>query len=152
MPDLTASDGTRLHFEAFGDPAGRPVVLIAGFKAAATTWRSQVKPLAKAGYRVIAFDRRGHGASDVGPAGSHTMTRHGKDLRDLLETLDLHDATLVGGSMGGNAIWAMLAATGSARVRDVVIVDQTPRMRNAPDWPHGFYDYDDSNADTFFAT
>jgi pimeloyl-ACP methyl ester carboxylesterase len=33
-----------------------------------------------------------------------------------------------------------------------VIVDQTPKMLNAADWPRGFYGYDESNIDTFFAT
>ncbi|WP_127794850.1 alpha/beta fold hydrolase [Agromyces sp. LHK192] len=152
MTDFTASDGTRLHFDEHGDPAGRAVVLIAGFKAAATTWMYQTKALAKAGYRVIALDRRGHGASDVGPDGSHDMDRHGRDIRDLLDHLALEDATLVGGSMGGNSIWAMLAESGSARVRDVVIVDQTPKMLNDAGWAHGFYGFDASNADSYFAT
>jgi non-heme chloroperoxidase len=172
LAHITASDGTRLHYVESGDPSARPVVLIAGFKAAASSWRYQVKPLTRAGHRVIAFDRRGHGGSEVGPAtgadgaSAHTMQRHGADIGDLLEQLDLEDATLVGQSMGGNAIWAHLASStgvdaggdgvgGSAgpsgRIRDVVIVDQTPKMLNSEDWAFGFYDYDSSNADTMFA-
>ncbi|ANJ28414.1 alpha/beta fold hydrolase [Agromyces aureus] len=154
MPSITSSDDVDLHYLEWGDPSARTVVLIAGFKAAATSWRYQVKPLERAGLRVIAFDRRGHGRSGVGPADGHTMRRHGADIRDLLESLDLHDATLVGQSMGANSIWAMLRATpdAAARVRDVVTVDQTPKMLNDDDWAHGFYDYDATNRDTFFAT
>ncbi|KQM81000.1 alpha/beta fold hydrolase [Agromyces sp. Leaf222] len=173
MPTITSSDGIRLHYVESGDPAGRPVVLIAGFKAAATSWHYQVKPLTRAGYRVIAFDRRGHGRSEIGPEDGHTMDRHGADIGDLVEQLDLVDATLVGQSMGGNAIWALLGSAGAAGsvgtagsagsagtegstgargIRDVVIVDQTPKMLNSDDWAHGFYDYDDTNADTLFAT
>ena len=33
-----------------------------------------------------------------------------------------------------------------------MIVDQTPKMLNTSDWPYGFYDYDEANADTYFAT
>ncbi|MRX43593.1 alpha/beta fold hydrolase [Agromyces kandeliae] len=151
MVDLIASDGTRLNYLEYGDPAGRPVVLIAGFAAPATSWRYQVKPLARAGYRVLALDRRGHGTSEPGD-GEPTMERHGGDIGDLLEALDLTDATLVGQSMGGDAIWALVAGHGTGRIRDIVIVDQTPCMLNSDDWPHGFYDYDDANRDTFFAT
>ena len=43
----------------------------------ASSWKPQFAALEDAGYRVIAFDRRGHGASEVGPDGSHTMDRHG---------------------------------------------------------------------------
>lgn len=151
MPDITASDGTRLNYTSSGDPAGRPVVLIAGFKAAASSWRYQVKPLERAGLRVVTFDRRGHGGSEVA-AAEHTMDRHGADIHDLLEALDLRDVTLVGQSMGGNAVWALVDRFGTDRVRDIVIVDQTPRMLNGDDWEFGFYDYDASNADTAFAT
>lgn len=171
MPTITSSDGIRLHYVESGDPAGRPVVLIAGFKASATGWHYQVKPLTRAGYRVIAFDRRGHGLSETGPEGGHTMDRHGADIGELVEQLGLADATLVGQSMGGNAIWALLASSGSTGaagsdgaagsssastgprgIRDVVIVDQTPKMLNSDDWAHGFYDYDAGNAETLFAT
>ncbi|WP_430647147.1 alpha/beta fold hydrolase [Agromyces sp. GXS1127] len=150
MVDLIASDGTRLNYLEYGDPGGRPVVLVAGFKAPATSWRYQVKPLARAGYRVIALDRRGHGKSDPGE-GEPTMERHGRDILDLLDGLDLTDATLVGQSMGGNALWALVAERGTERIRDLVIVDQTPCMLNSDDWPNGFYDYVDGNRDSFFA-
>ena len=150
LPTITSSDGVRLNYLESGDPGGRPVVLVAGFKASAASWRYQVKPLEKAGHRVIAFDRRGHGASEVG--SEHTMQRHGADLHDLLTSLDLDDATIVGGSMGGNSTWSLVEQFGSARLREVVIVDQTPKMLNSDDWDYGFYGYDASNADTFFAS
>jgi pimeloyl-ACP methyl ester carboxylesterase len=150
MPTITSSDGTRLNYVEAGDPAARPVVLIAGFKAAATTWSYQVKPFARAGLRVIAFDRRGHGASEIGP-DDHTMDRHGADIHDLLRELELDDVTLVGQSMGGNAIWSCVRQFGTGGIRDIVIVDQTPKMLNTADWPFGFYDYDASNVDTLFS-
>ncbi|MGW4929342.1 alpha/beta fold hydrolase [Agromyces sp. NPDC004153] len=151
MPTITSSDGTRLHYVETGDPAARPVVLVAGFKAPATSWSYQVKPLARAGLRVIAFDRRGHGASEVGP-DDHTMDRHGADIHDLLSELELDDVTLVGQSMGGNAIWSCVRQFGTGGIRDIVIVDQTPKMLNTADWPFGFYDCDASNVDAMFAT
>ncbi|ROQ02111.1 pimeloyl-ACP methyl ester carboxylesterase [Rathayibacter sp. PhB93] len=163
MPDFTTDDGVRLSWTEQGDPAGRPVVLIAGFKAPATSWKPQQGPLAEAGYRVISFDRRGHGLSERTEAGA-TMLRHGADLAQLLRHLDLRGAALVGGSMGGNSIWAFLAgsaggtagstdeSTDASRVDRIVIVDQTPRMLNGDDWPYGFYDYTEANRDTLFAT
>ncbi|MEU1972758.1 alpha/beta hydrolase [Microbacterium sp. NPDC019599] len=151
MTALTADDGVRLDYAEHGSPSGRPVVLLAGFKAAGASWAYQVEPLAKAGYRVLVVDLRGHGAAERPDAGVD-MSRRGKDVRDVLEALDLRDAVLVGGSMGGNTIWSYLDQCGTSRVRAIVIVDQTPRMLNGPDWPHGFYGYDGSNADSHFAT
>ncbi|WP_438353843.1 alpha/beta fold hydrolase [Microbacterium sp. CJ88] len=151
MSTFETSDSVRLNYHESGDPTGRPVLLVAGFKAPATSWKPQRAALEKAGHRVIALDRRGHGASEVGPDGSHTMDRHGADIGDAIEALGLHDTTVVGQSMGGNAIWALQAAGGSRGIRSIVIVDQTPKMLNAPDWPLGFYGYDASNVDTLFA-
>jgi len=151
MASLTAHDGVRLDYTEYGDATGRPVVLMSGFKALAASWRYQVKPLAAAGYRVIVVDLRGHGASDR-PESGVDMEVRGKDVRDVLETLDLHDAVLVGGSMGGNTIWSYIRQCGASRVGAVVIVDQTPKMLNTSDWSHGFYGYDASNIDTYFAT
>jgi non-heme chloroperoxidase len=80
------------------------------------------------------------------------MQRHGEDLGDFITALDLQDAVLVGGSMGGNTIWSYIGQYGTARLSGVVIVDQTPKMINTDDWPHGFYDYTEANRDTTFAT
>jgi non-heme chloroperoxidase len=151
MASLTTDDGVRLDYLDSGTAAGRPVVLIAGFLAPATSWLYQVPALEKAGYRVIAFDRRWHGTSEK-PTFGNTMQRHGQDLALLLETLDLRGAVLVGGSQGGNTIWSFLGQFGSARIAGAVIVDQTPKMINDADWPYGFYDYTPEVADTMFAT
>lgn len=150
MTALRADDGARIEYTESGDPRGRPVVLLAGFTAPATSWLYQLKPLREAGYRVIAVDLRGHGASEL-PASGVDMDRRGADVRDVLDALDLHDAVLVGASMGGNTVWSYLAQFGTTRVGAVVVVDQTPKMLNADDWPHGFYGYDEANVDTYFA-
>ena len=64
---------------------------------------------------MIALDRRGHGGSEIGPDGAHTMDRHGADIGDAIDALGLEDVTVVGQSMGGNAIWALLAAGADRR-------------------------------------
>lgn len=144
------TDGHGVEYTEHGDPAGRPVVLLAGFKAPASSWRSQVPALVGAGHRVLAVDLPGHGAAGPLPAGT-TMERRGRDLHAFLERLDLTGAVLVGGSMGGNTIWALASQYGAGRLGAAVVVDQTPKMLNTPDWPHGFYGYDARNADTYFA-
>ena len=147
---ITADDGYRIHVAEHGDVTGRPVVLLAGFKAAATTWRFQLRSLVDAGYRVLAVDIRGHG--DTEPIGRDvTMRRRADDVATVLEQLDVRDATLVGGSMGGNTIWAYVDAHGTDRLRSIVVVDQTPRMLNDADWRHGYYGYEPANRDTYFA-
>jgi non-heme chloroperoxidase len=148
MPTITSSDGVRLRY--VDDGAGRPIVLLAGFCAPLETWELQRRPLLAAGYRVVALDRRSHGGSDS-PAYGHRMARHGKDLWDVLTALDLDDAVLIGGSMGGSTIWAYYDLFGAERLGAVVTVDQTPKMINDGSWPYGFYGLAPSNVGTFFA-
>jgi non-heme chloroperoxidase len=125
MPSITTSDGVRLNYLDAGDPAGPPVVLIAGFRAPATSWYRQWDALRA--YRVLSLDRRSHGASED-PPGGHTMARQSEDLSDFLTGLEIRDAVLVGGSMGASTIWSYLKGFGTDRVRAAVSVDQTPKM------------------------
>jgi non-heme chloroperoxidase len=148
MPTVTTNDGVSLNY--LDEGTGPAVVLIAGFTAPATSWVLQGDALVSAGFRAVAVDRRSHGASDS-PMFGQRMSRHGKDLADSLAALDLHDAVLVGGSMGANVIWAYLDLFGTDLVRGVLCVDQTPKMVNTPEWPFGFYGLDDSNVGTLFA-
>ena len=149
MTTLLADDGVRLDYTEAGAKAGRPVVLIAGFRAPATSWLYQVPALTKAGYRVLSVDIRGHGVAER--PDTVDMDRRGLDVRDVLEALELEGAVLVGGSMGANTIWSYVAQCGLDRLAAVVTVDQTPKMLNTAEWTHGFYGYDASNRDTYFA-
>jgi non-heme chloroperoxidase len=148
MPTITTSDGVRLHYADEGD--GAPVVLIAGFCAPLESWELQRSALAGAGYRVIGLDRRSHGGSDSPPYGQR-LSRHGKDVHEVLTELGLDDVTLIGGSMGASTIWAYYDLFGAERLRAVVSVDQTPKMVNDDTWPYGFYGLTPENVGTFFA-
>lgn len=148
MPRFTTNDGVSLAFTDTGD--GPPVVLVNGYTAPATAWALNEDALLAAGYRVIGFDRRSSGESETTTHGQR-MARHGRDLGELLEHLDLGGVTLVGASMGGNTIWAYVDQFGTGALRGVVVADQTPKMLNDADWPYGFYGYDAGNAGTLFA-
>ena len=140
VPSITTNDSVRLDYIEVGNPNGRPLVFIAGFKAEAASWLYQIEEFAQAGYRVLARAMRGHGTSEK-PDWGHRMARRGMDLSNFLTTLDLREVTLVGQSMGGNTVWSYLGLYGTGRVSGVVIVDQTPKMLNTDDWEHGFYGY-----------
>jgi non-heme chloroperoxidase len=147
MAVFTTNDGVELAYTDEG--TGPLVVSIAGYTASRSTWMLTHDALLEAGYRSVLFDRRSHGDSETPPFGQR-MARHGADIHGLLEHLDTTDAVLVGQSMGANAVWAFIDLFGSRGVRAVVAVDQTPKMINIPDWPHGFYGITPENAGTFF--
>lgn len=147
MPQFRTSDDVTLAFTDEGD--GTAVVLVAGFLAAATSWHFTTRALLDAGYRVIEFDRRNHGASEA-PTYGQRLSRHGKDLHELLTALELDRAYLVGGSMGASAIWAYFDLFGYARCLGMVSVDQTPKMVSRDGWENGFYGLRAENVGTFF--
>ncbi len=95
--------------------SGQPVVLIHGFPLDGESWGKQQAALLDAGYRVIAYDRRGFGASSKTGSGSDYDT-FAADLHALLEELDLTDAVLVGFSMGTGEIARYLSRYGTDRI------------------------------------
>jgi pimeloyl-ACP methyl ester carboxylesterase len=97
---LEGSDGGSISVISRGE--GPPIVLSHGVTLSVRTWVKQMESLPAAGFRTIAFDHRGHGASTVGTAG-HTLDTLADDMRTVIEDLDLHDAVIVGHSMGGVA-------------------------------------------------
>jgi non-heme chloroperoxidase len=101
--------------------SGQPVVLIHGFPLNGESWGKQQAALLDAGYRVIAYDRRGFGASTKAGTG-YDYDTFADDLAALLETLDLHDAVLVGFSMGTGEIARYLSRHGSDRIAKVAFL------------------------------
>lgn len=82
MPLLPTADGTRLFYNDWG--SGRPVVLIHGWPLDADMWEYQVPDLVAAGYRVVAYDRRGFGRSDQ-PAGGYDYDTLADDLAAVMQ-------------------------------------------------------------------
>ncbi|GAA1477380.1 alpha/beta hydrolase [Nocardioides aestuarii] len=124
MPKISTADQTELHVDDSGGD-GRPVVLIHGWPLSAEAWADQVPALTDAGYRVVAYDRRGFGRSDK-PAGGFEYDTLAADLKAVLEGLDLTDATLVGFSMGGGEVARYVANHGQERLHSVVFAGAIP--------------------------
>ncbi|WP_404434732.1 alpha/beta hydrolase [Microbacterium lacus] len=100
---------------------GQPVVLIHGFPLNGESWGKQQAALLDAGYRVIAYDRRGFGASSKTASG-YDYDTFAADLHALMEDLDLRDAVLVGFSMGTGEIARYLSRYGAARIAKVAFL------------------------------
>ena len=129
-----------LHYEDHG--AGRPVVLIHGWPLSGRSWENQVPALVAAGYRVIAYDRRGFGNSSQ-PWGGYDYDTFAADLNALLEHLDVREATLVGFSMGGGEVVRYLGTYGSDRVAQAVLASAVPPyLYKSDDNPDGGLDDD----------
>jgi pimeloyl-ACP methyl ester carboxylesterase len=100
---LATDDGAILRVHVAGPPDGRPVVMAHGWTESLEVWAPVGRRLVESGDRVVLYDQRGHGESTFGDDG-FGPERLGQDMGTILEQLDLHDAVLVGHSMGGVAV------------------------------------------------
>lgn len=140
MTDVGAHHGlfknTGLHVDDTGGP-GRPVVLIHGWPLSGASWSEQVPVLHEAGFRVVTYDRRGFGRSEK-PLLGYQYGTLSEDLHSLVTELDLHDATLIGFSMGGGEVARYLTTFGPERIRSAVFASSvTPFLMQTSDNPDG---------------
>ncbi|MFJ3103803.1 alpha/beta fold hydrolase [Streptomyces sp. NPDC086835] len=127
MPFIKVAEGgsapINLYYEDHG--TGQPVVLIHGWPLNGASWEKQTAALLAAGHRVVTYDRRGFGRSDQ-PAEGYDYDTFASDLNEVLTTLDLRDAVLVGFSMGSGEVTRYLGTYGSDRIAKAVVIGVVP--------------------------
>ena len=131
QPRWFATPGGRMHYIDEGPRGGRPTVLVHGNPTWGFVYRAFVGPLAAAGYRVIVPDHLGFGRSDKPhDARLCTVSGHIERFDALLESLDLHGATVVPQDWGGpiGLSWAVAHPQRAER-----LFTPTP----SPTAPHG---------------
>ncbi len=131
----SAAPSTELHYVDVG--SGKPVVLIHGWPLSHTMWESQINALVDAGYRCIAYDRRGFGDSGK-PSGGYDYDTFASDLNDLMSSLDLREVALAGFSMGGGEVARYIGRYGTSRVSKAMLLGAvTPFLLKTADNPDG---------------
>jgi non-heme chloroperoxidase len=125
MNTFTTKDGTSIYYKDWG--TGPVVTFSHGWPLNADAWDAQMLFLAQRGYRVVAHDRRGHGRSGQTWQGNN-MDQYGDDLAELMNHLDLKEATMVGHSTGGGEVVRYIARHGENRVARVVLIAAVPPL------------------------
>ena len=125
MGKITTKDGTHIYYKDWG--TGQPVVFSHGWPLSADSWEAQMMFLASNGYRCIAHDRRGHGRSSQ-PWNGNDMDTYADDLAELIETLALKDAVLVGFSAGGGEVARYIGRHGTKRVAKAALIAAVPPL------------------------
>jgi 3-oxoadipate enol-lactonase len=93
-------NGTNLYYADIGRKESPPIVLIHGFPFSSEMWKGQEQMLQERNLRIITYDLRGHGRSDVGD-GQYAIELLVDDLIALLDHLKITKTMLCGFSMGG---------------------------------------------------
>jgi non-heme chloroperoxidase len=132
---ITAKDGTAIYVKDWGQ--GPPVVFSHGWPLSADVWDDQMMFMASRGFRCVAFDRRGFGRSGQ-PWDGNDYDTFAQDLSNLMNSLGLRGATLVGHSAGAGDIARYIGRNGTGRVAGVVMVSAVPpSMLRTPANPGG---------------
>lgn len=125
---VESGDGHALFVRDWGE--GPPVVLLAGWAMDSRIWGETMLHLNGAGFRTIAYDRRGHGRST--DRGGFDYDALADDLAAVLDTLDIREATLVCHSGAGGEAIRMCTRHGTGRITRIVLVGATgPRVMAA---------------------
>ena len=123
--DIGKENSTSLHLYYEDHGSGQPVVLIHGYPLSSASWEKQIPALLGAGYRVIAYDRRGFGKSSQ-PTAGYNYDTFAEDLHKVISHLKLKDFVLVGFSMGGGEVARYIGKYGSKDVAKAVIIGGVP--------------------------
>ncbi|KQM65073.1 arylesterase [Sphingomonas sp. Leaf17] len=136
MPYIKTRDGTEIYVKDWGQ--GRPVILTHGWPLSADSWDPQAMALADAGFRVIAYDRRGFGRSSQ-PFTGYDYDTLTDDLADVMqETRVTGDAALFGFSMGGGEVARYMSRyDGKGVIAAGLISSVVPFMLKTEDNPDG---------------
>ena len=135
MSFVTTPDNTRLYVKDWG--SGRPVILLHGWPLSSDSWDDQAMAIAEAGYRTIAYDRRGFGRSSQ-PWTGYDYDTLSDDLAAVIEQTGAEDAVLVGFSMGGGEVARYMSRHGAKGVAKTVLVSSVlPYMLKTKGNPEG---------------
>jgi 3-oxoadipate enol-lactonase len=130
MPMIDA-DGCPIYVEVEG-PAGAPVLMLSNsLGTTMAMWEPQMKALTPI-FRVIRYDRRGHGKSSV-PPGPYSMERFGRDALAILDDLNIEKVHWCGLSMGG-MVGQWLGANAPERFRKIILSNTACYYPDPTNW------------------
>jgi non-heme chloroperoxidase len=120
--NITTSDGIRIHYLSNGEKnAHSPMIFIPGWSFTSQIWQTQLEHFAK-NRRVIAIDPRSQGDSTK-TDGDNTPEARARDLREIIQQLELKNVVLVGWSQGVQDVAAYVEQFGTDSIAGFVLVD-----------------------------
>ncbi|HEX6535196.1 MAG TPA: alpha/beta hydrolase [Gemmatimonadaceae bacterium] len=133
---MVRAGGVDLFVRDWGD--GRPILFLSGWTLTSGMWGHQMAPLAREGFRCVAYDRRAHGRSGD-PGVGFDFDTLADDLAAVLDALDMEDVTVVAHSFSSGEIVRYLERHRGRRVGRVLLLAPAalPCRVRRPDNPVG---------------
>jgi len=130
MPMIDA-DGCLLNVSVEGRQSGPTLMLSNSLGSTMQMWEPQMKALTQV-FRVIRYDRRGHGKSGVLP-GPYSMERFGRDVLAILDDLNIDRVHWCGLSMGG-MVGQWLGANAPERMGKIILANTACYYPDPSNW------------------
>ncbi|MGN6461645.1 MAG: 3-oxoadipate enol-lactonase, partial [Pseudolabrys sp.] len=131
MPMIAADDGAKLNVQIDGRE-GAPVLMFSNSLGTdLRMWDAQTAALADR-FRIVRYDRRGHGKSDV-PKGPYNMERLGLDVLSILNALKIDKINWCGLSMGG-MVGQWLGANAPQRINKLILSNTSSWYPDKTPW------------------
>jgi pimeloyl-ACP methyl ester carboxylesterase len=125
---IKVDDMVTLHVQQWPGSGEVACVLLHGVAEGSYVWEDLAKKL-HPHCQPIGVDLRGHGNSDADPSRAYTLSQHVRDIRHVVDQLNLDEVIFIGHSLGGS-VAACLAPGFGARLKGLVLVDSGPRDGN----------------------
>ncbi len=116
---FTTSDGAHIYFEDRG--SGPALVMVPGFLCTARFFRGNAEELSKR-FRVVTMDPRGMGLSSK-TTGGNTVSRHARDIREMIDHLGLDRVVLLGWSLASSVVVSYAVEFVQHRLAGLVTMD-----------------------------
>ncbi len=126
-----------IHYVDYGNKMAQPIVLIHGWPLSLQSWEYQIPKIVDAGFRCIAYDRKGFGKSCATWEG-YDYDALAEDLYALIDELQLKNVVLVGFSMGGGEVVRYIANYGNKNISKVALISSIiPLVKQTADNENG---------------
>lgn len=114
-------NGYKLNYVDYGNKNGQAVILIHGWPLSLQSWEYQIPKIVEAGFRCIAYDRKGFGKS-CATWDNYDYDDLAEDLHALITELELKNVVLVGFSMGGGEVVRYISNYGNDNVAKIALI------------------------------
>jgi 3-oxoadipate enol-lactonase len=126
LPYTKSKDASKIYYETFGDESLYPIILIHPIGGNIDIWEHEIQFILKKGFRVIAYEIRGHNRSSIGGKRDFTLYDLSEDIHILVEELKIKKCTLVGHSIGG-AIASLYAKQHLHNVDAIIFINSSSK-------------------------
>jgi 3-oxoadipate enol-lactonase len=126
LPYTKSKDASKIYYETFGDESLYPIILIHPIGGNIDIREHEIQFILKKGFRVIAYEIRGHNRSSIGGKRDFTLYDLSEDLHMLVEELKIKKCTLVGHSIGG-AIASLYAKQHLHNVDAIIFINSSSK-------------------------